>query len=424
MKSFARIALLLLALATCAFADRLILKDGRSFEGDILEQTDAGVKIKTNKATLFFAADLIASVEKGTSPMQERSNRLEALEPDSPEKYVELAEWMLDAGKDVADAKIIRKVCNIAASLDPALAARAQLTLGKYLLARKEREDAATAFARALAAEAENEEAKKLLGTLSEERAAAARKQLQQLKEAVGAMADLKYKDALPKLRKVLKFYFADKCRDYTGMTIEQMEHDAQRRVPCEACKGRPLIPCKRCGGTGLLKCEKCEGTGKKKKVPAKPTFLTEVCTDCYHMGWRLCADCAAERTITINWSREVEGRMKLEIPLKGDNEWEVISKYVNMKTWARKKDGVTVTQIDGGPVKGGTAICKVCNGVLFDPPDKEVDTFKIREYMAAMDERITGKVAIETLGPADSVYDPAEVFDHKFRWKDGKWVE
>ncbi len=424
MTSRARIAFLLLALASFAFADRVILKDGRSFEGEIVEETDAGVKIKTTKATLFFAADLVASVEKGTSPLQERGKRLEALEPDSPEKYVELAEWMLDAGKDVSDEKVMRKVCNIAASLDPSLAARSQLALGKFLLVKKEREDAATAFARALAADGENEEAKKLLATLSEERAAAARKQLQQLKEAVGLMADLRYKDALPKLRKVLTFYYADKCRDFTGMTIEQLEHDAQRRVPCEACKGHPRIACKRCGGTGLLKCEKCEGTGKKKRVPAKATFQNEVCSDCYHMGWRLCADCGAERTITVNWSREVEGRMKLEIKLKGDNEWEVISKYLSMKTWARKKDGVTVTQIDGGPVTGGTAICKSCKGVLFDPPTTELNTFAIRDYMAAIDERLSGKVAIETLGPADSTYDPAEVFDHKFRWKDGKWVE
>lgn len=424
MTSVLRITALLLALCACAFADRVILKDGRSYEGEILEETPAGVKIKTSKATLSFTAEQVASVERGTSPLQEKTKRLEALDPESPEGYVELAEWMMEGGKEVADAKIIRKACNIAASLDAALAPRAQVVLGRYLLSRKEREDAATAFARALAADPENAEAKQFLGTLSEERAAAARKQLQQLKDAMNAMADLKFKEALPLLAKVQTVYFADKCRDYTGMTIEQMQHDAQRRVPCDACKGRPIIPCELCGGTGLLKCEKCGGTGKKKKVPEKPTFATETCVDCYHMGWRLCTGCDAERTITIHWTREVEGRMKLELKLQANREWEVIQKYVNMKTWIRKRDNVSVTQIDGGPVIGGKATCKACKGVLFDPPEKQIDTFKIRDYITAIDERITGKVAIETMVAADSVYDPAEVFDHKFRFKGGKWTE
>src|SRR5437773_3339659 len=101
--------------------------------------------------------------------------------------------WLADAPKEVQDEKLLRKACNIAAYLDPSLAAKAEIFLGAVLLGSGKREDAADCFARVLKADPDNKEAKRQLSTLNVEIVARCKKDLTALKAALQPCHDLKW---------------------------------------------------------------------------------------------------------------------------------------------------------------------------------------------------------------------------------------
>ena len=132
------LAAIFLAAAAVVLADKVVLNDGREYEGLIVEENDKQVKIKTSKATLSFPRDQIRSVEKGSSAVAERVTRLEGLEPENLQGYLDAAEWFAGDGKIAADLPTMKRVCNIA-SRDRAVACRAQTILGDYLVGQGDR---------------------------------------------------------------------------------------------------------------------------------------------------------------------------------------------------------------------------------------------------------------------------------------------
>jgi hypothetical protein len=93
-----------LAFAAASFADKVVLKDGRSYEGVVLDENETSVKIKTAKATLTFQRDQVASVERvAGGALQEREKRLAALDPARPAEYLALADWLTGKGRDAYD---------------------------------------------------------------------------------------------------------------------------------------------------------------------------------------------------------------------------------------------------------------------------------------------------------------------------------
>ena len=66
MVEMKQLVILLLAVGLCfsarAFADTITLKSGQKIEGEILEKTDAGIKIEWNGIGVFYSADEVESV--------------------------------------------------------------------------------------------------------------------------------------------------------------------------------------------------------------------------------------------------------------------------------------------------------------------------------------------------------------------------
>ncbi|MCC6740551.1 MAG: hypothetical protein IT452_16020 [Planctomycetia bacterium] len=414
---------LLAACATAAFADKVVLKDGRSFEGEIVEETAEQVKIKTARSALTFKMEEVDHIERGMSPLQERNKRLEALDGEDGGAYLELAKWMATAPKEVQDEKVLRRLCSAAAYLDPETAAAAQNLIGAWLLAAGKREDAADAFARVLKADPANEEAKKHLETLNSEIVARCRKDLDALKAAIEKARDLQYAAAIPLLRKAGKLYVADKCRDFVKLSIEELADDCQRRIPCPTCKGATTRQCTICKGKGTTECVQCKGTGVRKSAPPNPTFAQEICSHCYHTGALLCTGCDAERWLTIHYQTEVKGKKNVDVKVSAGVEKVELSKVVSLSKWTSRDGNVKVTALTAGQVvKGGTFTCRDCKGIKFDPPSEQPNTFGMADYLKAIEARMSGGETIEGVPVPETVWDPAELEGGKLKWKAGKW--
>lgn len=420
MKLLLRV-LLFAACATVALADKIVLKDGRSYEGEILEQTADKVRIKTAKTTLSFTTDQIESIERGMSGAVERTRKLEALDRDKPASYLELARWLAAGPADLQDEAIMRRVCSAAAFLDPAQAAEAQLLLAKVLLSQNKKQDAADAFARALAADPKSAAAREGLEGLIPIIEESCKRNLELLKKALTAVSDSRYADAVPLLRSASHAYFAGKCKSFTGMTMSDLADDLQKRVPCLACKGATKQACGACKGAGALTCSKCDGKGVRKSSSEKPTFAQEVCTQCFHVGMTLCDACDAERFLTVVYKAPVDGHKMVDVKVKAGSERSELSKACSLSTWM--KDGIEVMSISAGPVtKGGTLLCKSCRGIPYNPPPTAVNSEGVQAYLVQVEAQLKGTVKIEAVSPADTAYDTNEVAGEKFRWENGKW--
>ena len=422
MKILLRLSLLV-AFAALVYADKVTLKDGRVFEGEIIEEDATHVKIKTAKTALAFKMEEIASVEKGISPVQERGTRLEALDGETGATYLETALWLSEAPKDVQDEKLMRRLCNAASFLDPESAAAAQNLLGNWLLNAGKRPDAAEAFARVMKVDPNNANARKQLESLNAEIVAKARKDLEALKKALFPLRDLKWAEAIPMMRKANKLYFADKCQQYVKSTIDELADDLQRRVPCTSCKGAATRPCTVCKGKGTTECVQCKGTGIRKSHPPKPTFAQEICSHCYHTGHLLCTGCEAERWLTVHYGGEVNGKKSVDIKIASGVEKVELSKVLSLSKWTSRDGAVRITSITAGAiVKGGTFTCRECKGIKFDPPPTDVNTFGITDYLNAIDALLSGKEKIEGVVIPEKAYDEEDVAEKKFTWKAGKW--
>lgn len=423
MKQALLVAALVLT-ALSAFADKIFLKDGRTFEGAIVEEKDDHVKIKTSKATLSFERDKIDRIEKGESPLQVRDKMLVALDPDQPQLYLELGKWLAGPGKDVSDPGMMKRICNIAAYLDKGQAGEAQATLGEYLLSKGQKEDATRAFARAISADPGNEVAKKNIGTLNDAVMEMNKAQLKELRAAIELAKDGKFRDAIPAIRKAKACYFADSCQKFMKMSILDLADNLQRRVPCETCKGAAKRKCTQCGGSGTVACTVCDGTGLKKNAK-KTSFAEEVCGHCYHIGNLPCSTCEAERIYRVYTNVQVAGKNYSEVLLIGGRDRTIMRQEVDLGGWTRRTDKAKIVAIEADrPRTGGWIVCKDCRGIPYDPPVEAFDNWSALQYMDEMDLMLKGDKPIGGLAPEAIIFDPAIVEDQKFRWRGGAWQE
>ena len=280
-----------LLLASPAFADKIVLNDGRTYEGIVLEDTEKGVKIRTSKATLTFPKNQVKSVERGSNPLALREQKLEALSPDDPKGYLEAAVWMAGEGKEAMDLPTLRRVRD-RSSLDPP--SPAQLLLGRVLLEGGQRAEAARAFMRAANADAGNQEAAKKWAEMRKEVADTARKEMAEIAAAIDDVVAGKYPEALPRLRRARTLFGAEKARAHMGTTLDELADDVQRRVPCKPCGGKATISCHGCKGKGVIRCSVCDGSGRKTGFTAGEgaagSFPKSVCRSCIGIGGSRCS--------------------------------------------------------------------------------------------------------------------------------------
>jgi len=429
MRPLALIALTL-ALALAAGADKVVMKDGRTYEGVVLEENDKVVKLKTSRATLTLPRDQVASIEKtaGGTARVEREERMEALSPDKPVAYLELAEWLTGPGKDALEIETLKRLCNAASKLDRSLACRAQKVLAAAHDARGERAEACKAWLRAACADPEDAEAKEKAAAGKKEIDAATIADMKELLTAVDLVIAQKWKDAAIALRKTQSHLWADHVLDYTRMSIKELASDAQRRVVCDVCKGKGDEPCQKCGAKGLITCKTCEGKGRKSGVIGKggkdPTFAEYVCRSCHGMGSTLCVECGAQRDVKI-MSLDSKGQTVTQIHTEAGKERNALLKVVSLDTYKVLKSEAPLLNISPEAVSvGGLKLCATCHGVKYDPPATWPDYEGLKRYKAALEDRISGKTPIGEVLADGSYFDAVVIEQGCMRYSGGKWSE
>lgn len=428
-----RSILCVLALCGPVFADKVVLNDGRTYEGAILEDSDTQVKIKTPKATLTFKRDQVKSVERDSSgaALAEANGKLEALSPDQPELYLEAARWFATDGKEAGDDQVLRRLCNIAAYLNRNQACEANLILGRALLEKGSRADAARAFLRAANADAANAEAKKKSGELKGELEALAKRDLEAICQALDLAIAGAYAEAIPKLRRCRTLMYADRAVELMKTSIDGLSDDLQRRVPCKPCGGKGQAACVPCNGTGIIKCNVCDGSGTKKGFTTgkggSAGISSGVCRSCCGQGSVLCLPCKGAREVDIAlWCPRTAERGSVTVKTEASS-WRLdLKREIDLvKYTSVSKEGWVVEGILAKPITaGGIRSCPTCKGVKFDPPPTPPDVKAIQAYREALNDRLTGKTPIEVGGAQGEVYDADVVDDGKFRFRSGKWTE
>ncbi|MBI2923323.1 MAG: hypothetical protein HYY18_19885 [Planctomycetes bacterium] len=416
--------LLLLLLASKAPADKVVLNDGRTYEGIVLEDSDKGVKIRTAKATLTFPKNQVKSVERGANTLGLREQKLEALSPENPKGYLEAAEWLAGEGKESMDLPTLRRLCAIAASLDRPLACPANLLLGKALLEAGQRAEAARAFMRAANSDAGNTEAARRWAELRKELADTARKEMGEVVAAIDEVIAGRFPEALPKLRRARILFGAEKAREHLGTTLGELADDVQRRVPCKPCAGKATIECHACKGKSVIRCSVCDGSGKKTGFTAGDgaagSFSKSVCRSCFGLGNVLCTYCKAERTVNIGF----QGAPTAQIPMVAGREREQMKSEIDLINYTRHIGGNGVVSIVAeAPTKGGTRACPTCRGIKFDPPTTPPPADRLLAYRSALDDLISGRAPFEPGNP-EELFDASVLEDGALRYKAGKWIE
>lgn len=108
-------------LYTPALADRLTLKDGRTFEGTV-RQTETEVFVDMAYGTLSFRAADVAAIERKPTVLDEFKQQLEKIDRTRPEDLVQVAQWARARELHTQADELLRQV--IALDADHAAARR------------------------------------------------------------------------------------------------------------------------------------------------------------------------------------------------------------------------------------------------------------------------------------------------------------
>lgn len=104
---------LLTLLALSASADKVVLHDGRSFEGKVVEKTDDHIVIKTRFAKMKFARGEIKEVTYSKTPRDIYAERKARLKAGDAEARWELARWCVSKGLRKEAKEMARQVIEI-----------------------------------------------------------------------------------------------------------------------------------------------------------------------------------------------------------------------------------------------------------------------------------------------------------------------
>ncbi len=407
-----------------------MLKNGKAYEGTIVEQTDALVKIRTAKATLSFQMDQVASVEKGEWALGELEKRLSALDPSKPGAYLDAARYMAGPGREGFDLPTFLRLCEIASSLDQGLAFDAQTLLAKELGAAGEKRAASRAMRRALVARPGDAGTLRALEPLNKEVVRLAELQMKNLVTALDEVLCDSLDLAAPKLQPMDPALMPEDVLRELKVPFEKFTADIRSRVRCKTCAGQRILKCPGCVTPGENVCKACAGQGRTPAAVAKndpeAKFGETVCLACHGVGLELCKECKATRQITIEF-KPIGKKPKSPVVVNAEagREAEAINKVVDPKTWRSREDGGYVSGIVAGSVKGGGEItCPACQGAIYSPPMTPIDSDSVQATRDAASKYVEGLKTWDPLGFEPAAYDQDVVRDGCFRRQKGKWVK
>lgn len=424
------LAVLALSLACAAFADKVVLKDGKVYEGTVVEQTESSVRIRTAKAVLTFPMERVASIEKGDSLVAERDRLTAAIDPATPASYLKLAQWLAGSGREFFDPKLFVRLCEIATHLDPALGYDAQSLLSRHLEESGDTRGAALALKRALLSRPGDEAATKALAPLEKELAAKALEDVREFAKALDQINCDLLDSALERMQKIDPRVLPGSPLKALKKSFEAFRADIASRVPCRNCRGAQKLVCPDCAGKGEIICAKCQGKAVKPdwvgRADAADRFAESACPECCGVGSRSCRTCGARRPISIQF-RAGAGTAKQPvqvIPEPGKDR-EALEKQISLSTYKAKDGGAVSAIVPCKATAGGEIVCPGCKGALFAPPMEPVDRVAIKDCLEELKPYSDGKRSLTPFG--DEIYDrcdKAAVADGNFRLRNGRWTK
>ncbi len=359
----------LLLLSAPLWADILKLKDGRDYEGKIIEQNEKEVKIKTPMGAMTFKREDILEIIAQKSLVDLMDERLLALNPSAPPQYLEAGKWCLEEAKQEG---VGLRLINLAMALDPKLYADGQLYLGDYYYGKKnDRRKAAQCYQSALLADPTNpgchERWEKVKDTAQDSGSACDQKLVDGLRAAMAGSYDQAQAGLESGRNSVLRL----RAEEILGESIQDIIDYCVSKSGCQGCKGSHIVNCTICKGTGQRDCQGgCGGKGYlvRKSVNAE---TARFCDECDGWGMVLCPSCKAERVVEVT----TDGRTSYSSPqLAGTN--------------------APSTRRPRYTVKGGTVPCRACAGKgskQVAPPD----VYKLQEACSSLDRQLRGQLTL-----------------------------
>lgn len=427
---FLAVAVIALACSLQAFADKVTLKDGKVYEGVVIEQTDKVVKIRTANAVFTLPMDRVASVEKSESLLGERDRRFAALDAATGSAYLETARWLAGPGREFYDEKMFRRLCEIATFLDPRQGYDAQSLLANHLVELKETRAAALAWKRALLARPGDPDAVRALEPLVAEITRAAKDDVREFSAVLDLILCDILEEAAPRLATVDARSLPEHTLKPLGMPFEKFRADILSRVPCKSCRGARKLICPDCEGKGELVCRKCVGKGRKpewlERGDAGDHFAESACPACFGVGSFSCVKCASQRPISIQFKAVgQQAKQPVQVtPVPGKDK-EALETVISLKTYKSKDSALVNALVPCKPTTGGEITCTACQGALFAPPMTPIDKEGVKECMTDLKDYAEGRKTWTPLDEAElDRYDKDAVADRMFRFKNGKWAK
>ncbi len=357
--------LLLLLCVLSARADILKLKDGRTFEGKIIEQDDAQLKFKTMHGSLTFKKDEILEIVEKKSAEDVMNERLLDLNPAQPAAYLDAGKWVID---EVKHEGIGLRLISLAMALDPKLFAEGQLTMGDYYYGTKnDRKKAASCYQKALLADPSNPACKerwdKVKDILKDTGSACDQKLADGLRNVLAAAFEQAQEDLESGRNSVLR----PRAEEVLGGSIQDVIDYCVSKTGCKACRGTKVITCRSCKGKMEGECARCAGKGYSV-IQSVNRKTYKLCSECKGWGQSLCLSCDAKRVIKF-----------IRV---GDREY------------GEPTVGSDAVYIPTYTLQGGTEPCRVCHGKGgrdAAPPNMQ----RLQQASAAIDRQLKGQLTL-----------------------------
>jgi len=183
-------------LAGTVGADVVRLKNGRSFEGKIIEETEREVKLRTGGGEVTLTREQIEAIERGESPLEQYERRAAALKADDADGHYTLGEFCLEEQLHAQAIAELRRVL----AIQPVH----KLALAKLRPLLDQRAAPFLARAKGLQAKGDYEEAEQALVTILEQYPDSSYAAMAHHYLAVGFAARQRYDLALTRWRRAL----------------------------------------------------------------------------------------------------------------------------------------------------------------------------------------------------------------------------
>ncbi len=282
------------AAAARAHADLIKLKDGRTLDGRIVSETDDEIKVEMARGSMTIPRKDVVEIVRQKSNVEILGERLHALTPADPARYLETGKWCL---QEIKREDLGLRMVSLAMALDPQqFYTEGQLFLGDYHLnQRNDRYRAAQFYMRALLADPNNPACAERFEQVKDSVQQVLKDDDRNLLRGIEHVRDLKFEEAIEAFATGRRSGLRPRVEEILGRTVADVVAYCESQIPCKTCKGSHHVTCPECKGPGAKDCKSCGGDGVRKRMSSKGTEEIP-CKECDGWGNILCKRCKARR--------------------------------------------------------------------------------------------------------------------------------